>query len=168
MASTLTTQQLATLKAAILAETNATFVGYRNNGQTGLMRDWLNKDKTPAVNAWRIDVPPEDSDEATPWPAFSDIAKQGDRDSWLHGFMRYPRNFSRVKVRKWITDVWGAATAGSNAALILTDAGLRKITRAESILGGSTTATTGTVSALNLEWVGPLSDDDIIDSGYNQ
>jgi hypothetical protein len=167
MASNLTTQQLATLKAAILAETNATFVGYRTNGQTGLMRDWLNKDKTPAVNAWRTDVQPQESDEATPWTAF-DALSAGKRDSWNTAFMRYPRDFSRAKVRKWITDTWGAATAGSNAELILTDAGLRKITRAESILGGSTTATTGTVAALSLEWVGPLSDDDIIDSGYNQ
>ena len=157
----LTNAQLTTLKAAILAETNATFVGYRNNGQTTLMADWLNKDKSPAVNCWRTSVPPEDSDEATPWPSFDNLA-DGKRESWLLAFMRYPRNYTRIKVRKWITDTWGNATAGSNAETILTDAGLRKITRAEAILGGSEIATTGTVSALSLEWEGPILDTDII------
>ena len=164
--TTLTTQQLQTLKAAIIAETNATFAGYRANGQTTLMREWLNKDKSPAVNAWRTSVPPEDSDEATPWPAFDGLAA-GKRESWVHGFLRYARDYSRVAVRRWITDTWGNATAGSNAESILNTAGLRKITRAEAILGGSTTATTGTASALKLDWEGPLSDDDIVDSGYN-
>jgi hypothetical protein len=158
--TTLTPAQLTALKAGILAETNATFVGYRNNGQTTLMRDWLNGNKSPAVNCWRSDVPPEDSDEATPWPAFDALAA-GKRESWVHAFMRYPRNYSRAAVRKWITDTWGSSTAGSNAETILT-AGLRRITRAEAILGGSTTATTGTVSALNLDWAGPITDTDII------
>ena len=157
----LTTAQLQTLKAAILAETDPAFVAARTNGQTPLMTAFLNEDKSPSVKAWRTDVPPEVSDEATPWANFDTITQAGKRDSWLHAFMRYPRDYSKGSIRKWITDVWGNATAGSNAATILTDAGLRNVTRAESILGGVATATTGTVVAIKLGWEGPLNDSDI-------
>ena len=47
----LTTPQLQTLKAAIAAETDATFVGYRTNGQTGLMAAWFNG-AHPSAKAW--------------------------------------------------------------------------------------------------------------------
>lgn len=157
----MTPAQLTLLKAAILAETDTAFALARDQGQTSLMRDWLNADKAPAVKAWRTSVPPEVSDEATPWANFDTITQAGKRDSWLHAFMRYPRDYSKGSIRKWITDVWGNATASSNAATILTDAGLRSITRAESILGGTATASTGTVSAIKLGWEGPLTDSDI-------
>lgn len=152
--------QLTTLKAGIQAETNATFVGYRNAGQTGLMAEWLNGTKTPQSQAWRSNVEPQDSDEATPWTQFDALAASK-RESWNVGFLRYARDYSKQVVRRWVTDVWGNATAGSNAESILTGAGLRPITRAEAILGGTTTATTGTVTALKLSWEGPLSDYDI-------
>ena len=154
-------QQLQTLKAAILAETDPTFVEARTNGQTPLMTAFYNGLASPAVKAWRTAVPPEESDEATPWANFDTITIAAKRDSYLHAFMRYPRDYSRLAVRKWITDVWGNATVGSNAATILTDAGLRSITRAEAVLGGSATATTNSVSAIKLAWVGPLTDADI-------
>jgi hypothetical protein len=38
----MTPAQLATLKTAIAAEADPTFVGYRTNGQTTLMADWYN------------------------------------------------------------------------------------------------------------------------------
>lgn len=149
------------LKAAILAETDAEFVGYRTNGQTTLMAAWFNLEKSPAVQVWRTSVPPEDSDEATPWTAFDAIALAGKRDSYLHAFMRYPRDYSRNSVRKWITDVWGNATVGSNAETILRGAGLRNATRGEVVLGGSNQVSTNTVSAVRLTFVGNISDVDI-------
>lgn len=152
--------QLTALKAGIQAETNAAFVGYRNAGQTGLMAEWLNDIKTPTANAWRTAVPPQDIDEATPWTRFDTLAASK-RESWNIGFLRYGRDFSKQTIRRWVTDVWGSATANSDAESILTGAGLRPITRAEAILGGTTTATTGTVTALKLSWEGPLSDYDI-------
>lgn len=155
----LTTEQLQTLKAGILAETNATFVTYRTNGQNGLMADWLNKPKTPNVKTWRSDVQPQELDEETPWSSF-DTLVDGKRDSWGHIF-NYARNFNGSWIRKWITDVWGAATAGSIAETIFNNIGVRNITRVEAILGGSATATTGTVTALKLAWEGPISDVDI-------
>lgn len=157
----LTPTQLATLKAAILAETDPTFVTYRTNGQTPLMAEWLNAAASPEVLAWRKGVPPQDSDEATPWVNFDNITQVGKRDSYVHAFMRYSRDYTKASIRKWITDVWGNASAGSDAAAILLGAGQRPITRVEAILGGSTTATTNSVSGLKLDWEGPVTDRDI-------
>lgn len=158
----LTKAQIQTLKAAILAETDAEFVALRSSGATGAMAEWLNVEKTPAAKAWRTNVDPRDSDEATPWTNFDTITVAAKRDSYLHAFMRYPRDYSKGAVRKWITDIWGNATVGSNAEVILTAAGLRNITRAESILGGTATATTNTVTALKLSWEGRLSNEDVV------
>ena len=157
----LSPSQQTTLKAAILAETDPAFVTARTNGQTPLMTAWFNAEKTPPVKAWRKNVPPEDSDEATPWVNFDSIAQAGKRDSYLHAFMHYPRDYTRAGIRKWITDVWGNATAGSDAAAILTNAGLRNITRAEAVLGGANAIATNSVSALKLDWSEKLTDADI-------
>jgi hypothetical protein len=155
----MTSEQLAALKAGILAETNANFVEYRNNGQNGLMADWLNKPKTPNVKAWRSDVSPQELDEETPWVTF-DTLTDGKRESW--GFIfNYARNFNNSWIRKWVTDVWGSATASSTSETIFNNIGVRNITRVEAILGGSATANTGTVTALKLSWEGPVSDVDI-------
>jgi hypothetical protein len=45
----LTTEQLQTLKASILAETDPTFVEYRNNGDNGQMAAWYNQPSTFVV-----------------------------------------------------------------------------------------------------------------------
>ena len=158
--STMTPAQKAALAAGIAAETDPEFVGYRTNGQTTLMRDWLNKDATPATKAWRSAVPVEDSDEATPWTVFDGLL-QGKRESWVQAFLSRPRDYTKQPIRKWVTDTWGNATVGSDAAAILTSAGLRNITRAEKILGGTTLASTNSVSAIKLTWEGPLTDGDI-------
>lgn len=157
----LTSAQLALLKTAIAAETNATFVSYRNEGATGLMAEWYNGNFSPATFAWRTAVPAADADEAPSYSAFDSIVA-GKRDSWGF-FLGFSRDFTKNKVRKWITDVWGAATANSNAEAILT-AGTRRITRAENVLGGTATATEGTVTARVLTWEGSLTNDDIINA----
>ena len=157
----LTNQQKSLLKAAILAETDPEFVDARTNGQTPLMVAWFNKPKSPAVKCWRADVQPQESDEATPWANFDNITQASKRDSYLHAFMRYPRDFTKASVRKWITDVWGNATVGSDAAAILTNAGQRDITRAEAVLGGSNVVTTNSVSGIKLTWTGPMIDAEI-------
>ena len=156
----MTPQQLPALKAAILAETDQEFVGYRTNGQTPLMTAWLNKDASPATKAWRSNVSASDSDDATPWTVFDGLV-QGKRESWVHAFLARDRNYTKQSIRKWITDTWGNATAGSNAEAILTGAGQRNITRAEKILGGTTLATTNAVNAIKLTWECPLTDGDI-------
>lgn len=53
---TLTAAQLATLKAAILAETDPTFVTNRNAGATGAMADFYNANH-PTFVVWKTSVP---------------------------------------------------------------------------------------------------------------
>ena len=152
----LTTAQSATLRSAILAETDAAFVVARTQGATGTMADFYNVLTTTL--AWRTSMPPSDSDDAPDYSAFDSLVA-GKRDSWAL-FLNYQRDFTRNKIRKWITDVWGNATASSNAEAVL-QAGTRKATRVELLLGGSATATTGTVTALKLAWEGAISGDDV-------
>ena len=152
----LTPAQLATLKAAILAETNATFVALRSSGATGAMAAWYNEAST--TDAWRISVPPIDSDAAPDYTTF-DAISAGKRDSWGI-FLAFTRDYTRNKVRKWVTDVWGNATAGSNSEAIL-QAAVEKAKRGEVVFGGSV-ATTGTVSATKRNFIGSISNEDVV------
>ena len=52
----LTPQQLPTLKAAIAAETDSTFVSYRDSGATGAMADWYNQPHD-SVKGWNKSAP---------------------------------------------------------------------------------------------------------------
>ena len=154
----LTNAQIQTLKAAILAQTAPEFVALRDSGATGAMAEWYNVAINPVQKAWITAQPPQDSDDAPDYSTFDSIYA-GKRESWGF-FLEYPRDFTRNKVRKWVTDVWGNATASSNAEAIL-QAATRNATRGEIVFGG-TTKTTGTVSALELNRAGPLSNEDVV------
>lgn len=117
----------------------------------------LNANASPVAKAWVPAVAPEVIDEASNWTAF-DALSAGKRDSWRF-FLDRSRDFTRAKVRSWVTDVWGNATGGSASETIL-QAGTRNATRAENVLGG-VTRTTGTVSALDLNWIGSVTVTDI-------
>lgn len=143
----LTNSQFNTLRAGVIA--NATANAMRVAGDAFSLQAWLNRAANPAVLAWRIAVLPQEADEAASYATFDSIVA-GKRDSWGF-FLQFPRNFNRNKVRNWITDVWGSATAGSNAEAIL-QAGTENATNAQSIIGGSP-KTTGTVSAIDRNFV---------------
>lgn len=157
----LTTEQLQTLKAAMLANTDPNVQAAVAIGNATFLLAYYNAEASPAVKAWRSDVDPRDSDEATPWDQFDNITQAGKRESWVHAFMRYPRDYTKASVRKWVTDVWGNATTGSNAFGILTGAGMRNITRAEQVLGGNTVANRNDAAAIRLTWEGPLTLEDV-------
>ena len=156
----LTNSQRNTLRAHILA-TPALAAKAQGPGTdyNGLAND-LNA--ASATNAW-FTLIPEEADEATPWPDFDGLAA-GKRDSWLGAFLKYRRDFARAKVRKWITDTWGAATTGSNAETILL-AGVGKATVAQAVIGG-TTRTTGTVSALDRAWLDQVTVQDLNEMAF--
>lgn len=155
----LTRAQKTTLKAYILNQPDLAPLTSGPGTDYAGIADALNANANPVTLAWRTAVPPTDSDDAPSYTSFDTIAA-GKRDSWGF-FLAFPRDFTRNKVRTWVTDVWGNATAGSNAEAIL-QAGTVKATRAEVALGGNT-RTTGTVSALSRNWEGTLSIADIGD-----
>lgn len=156
----LTTTQLQTLKAAIAAETDTAFVALRTSGQTGAMADFYNTASSPAVKAWNKSQEAGATDEACDWTVFDAIVA-GKRDSWGF-FLQRTRDFSRAKIRKWVTDVWGNATAGSAAEAIL-QAATRTATRGEAVFGG-TDRTTGTVTAKDLTIDGAITNQNIVDA----
>lgn len=149
----LTDAQRATLLAAI--KSDATANALRSSGDVYSLQLWCNGSST--TDAWRTAVTPQQSDEAATYTTFDSIVA-GKRDSWAL-FLGFPRDFSRAKVRNWVVDVWGAASAGSIAEAIL-QAGVEKATNAQSALGG-TARTTGTVTALARAFTGSVDTADV-------
>lgn len=82
------------LKAAILAETNPTFVALRQAGSTGLMAEWLNAATSPAYYVKRTSLSRHEiltatSDDSTnfSWAAGAYITRsQGERDAFREMF----------------------------------------------------------------------------------
>lgn len=149
----LNTTQLTTLKTAI--QTEPAVATDLANGNYQNIANYFNA--SAGSLAWRKNVSPQEADEAPNYSTFDSILA-GKRESWGF-FLAFTRDFSRNKVRNWITDVWGNATAGSNAESIL-QAGTENATRAEVLFGGNN-KTTGTVTALDRSWSGQITANDI-------
>lgn len=148
----LNSTQRNTLLTAIKADSAANQA--RLAGDTITLLAWCNG--SAGSLAWRTNVQPQESDEAANYSSY-DTLSAGKRDSWSI-FLGFARNFGRNKVRAWVTDVWGNATATSVAESIL-QAGTEAATRAQVALGG-TTKSTGTVSALDRGFTGQVDQDD--------
>ena len=140
------------LVIALRASADATIVSLLAARADEMLMNYINDKATPAVKAWKTNVPTNDSDDAPDYSTY-DALQAGKRDSW-NLFLRAPRDFTRNKVRKWITDVWGNATAASNAEAIL-NAGVENARRVEVLIGGSN-ASTGTVTAMKRDFEGPI------------
>jgi hypothetical protein len=151
----LSNPQRQTVLTAIKAD--ATANGYRVAGDAISQKAWCNAARSPAVAAWGTSVTAQTSDEAAVYTAYDSLAA-GKRDSW-NLFLRSNRNFGTNKIRNWVTDVWGNATAGSVAESILL-AATESATNAQNALGGSS-KTTGTVTALDRSFTGQVDDGDV-------
>lgn len=151
----MTPEQRTVLAAAIRANPATAQLCIDRNDSA--IKAWLDAYASPVTKAWITAQPIADSDDAPDYSTF-DALVAGKRDSWGF-FLRQPRDFTRSKVRKWVTDIWGAATAGSNAEAILL-AATRKTTNCELIFGG-TDSTTGTVTAKKLVFEGSASSEDV-------
>lgn len=156
----LTTEQLATLKAAILADPQLAAKASGPGTDINWLAIQMNKNDASNALGWITNQPEANSDDAPDYSTF-DTIQAGKRESWGF-FLARPRDFTRNKVRKWVTDVWGNATAGSNSEAILL-AATEKASRAEVLFGGNTKST-GTVSALDRAWIGEISMQDVADA----
>lgn len=148
----LTDAQKATLKAYIIADpalgpkTSGVNTDYQGIAEA------MSAPASPVQLAWVTNATSDASDDAPDYSTYDSLVA-GKRDSW-NLFLRTSRNFTRNKVRKWVTDVWGNATANSNAEAILQSATVNA-KRIEVVLGG-TLKTTGTVAALDRNYVGSM------------
>jgi hypothetical protein len=147
----------AVLKAAIAAETDSAFVALRDSGQTGALANWYNEPST--TDAWMVGASAMVLDEGADYAAFDSVVA-GKRDAWKLFLTYAPRDMSKNKMRKVVTDVWGNAVAASVAESVLQGC-LEKAKKGELVFG-TTSATTGTVTGVKRNWVGSLTNDDII------
>lgn len=148
----LTDAQLQTLKTAIAAETDPEFVTYRTNGQTTLMADWYNQPSS--TSAWHNNADRTVLFEATNIVKF-DTLSGGKRDAWRLLMDNTPVDFGRNKLRKAVEDIWGVTDSVAVLQGVTEFA-----TRAQALFGGNV-KTTNTVVALDRDFEGFLSSQDI-------
>jgi len=144
--------QLQTLATALRAETDQTVVAALAIRNDVALTEWCND--ASAVDAWNEAMGLRDLFEATDVTKF-DAVNPGKRDAWRLLLEFAPINFSRQKMRKAVPDVWG-----TTEAVAVLQACTRKATRGEVYLGGAD-ATTNTVTAKKLNYIGNISLDDV-------
>ncbi len=76
--------QLAVLVAAIQAETDADFVGYRANGQTTQILNFYNSAATPAFQVWRDTTPASEIYDAINWANFTPTDTPDGTATWTN------------------------------------------------------------------------------------
>lgn len=146
--TTLSPARLAT--ACTACKAGATCNTPRAGGNVGGVLTWLNGERTPTTLAWSKAAPQAAVRQAPTYTSYDSLVA-GKRDSWVL-LLADPQDFSKAKTRSWVVDVWGAATAGSNAEAVLL-AGTYNATNLQNAIGG-TLRTTGTVTALDLTFAG--------------
>ena len=143
----LTEAQLPALKAAIQAETDPEFVGYRTAGATGAMAQWLNEASTFIV--WRASVATSEVGKAVNYIAVEAMTDANrNRINTFYGMN--PQSFEpRADVRTYWDNTFSGALGGQGQATRDALAALwrRAATRGEKIYatGTGTTASPGTL-----------------------
>lgn len=138
--------------AALRAETNPTLAGHVASRNDTMIADWCNKDSQ--ANAWLSAATDRDLFEATDVTKFDNLTA-GKQASQTRLERFSPLDFTRVKLRKAVLDIWGAADG-----VAILNGLMRKATRAELMIGGSD-ATTNGVTALKLTWEGQIDTTDV-------
>ena len=152
----LTPAQLLTLKAAILAETNAGLVALRDAGATGAMAEWLNTTH-PTFIVWKDRLTLADVREAWTWTEIDSLT-QPKQFQFTQMFASGAVDVGKAAIRQGLQDIFaGAALAISRAAIIA--AAKRPATRAEAIFA---TGTGSFGSPGVLTFSGAVSDYDVI------
>ena len=138
------------LLAASPGGVSANLFSHLFGGNVGGVLTWLNGERAPATLAWSRAAPQSAVRQAPTYTSYDTLAT-GKRDSWVL-LLADTQDFSKAKTRNWVVDVWGAATAASNAEAVLL-AGTYNATNLQNAIGG-TSRTTGTVTALDLTYTG--------------
>jgi hypothetical protein len=115
----LTNAQLLTLKAAIAAETDPTFVGYRTAGSTGQMAEWYSADASPAFVVWKSAVTIRETGQAFNGAEWAGMTSAN--HTRLQTVAQYlaSYNASIAGIRAMFDDIWsGAGGTATRAALL--------------------------------------------------
>lgn len=109
----LTLEQLATFKAALFAETDATLVGYKTNGQTSLIRDWYNSTDPSNYVIWRNKVTLDEiMQNGFDWTQVDNQTVGKARIwEWMFSNSEKSINPSKANVRAGIDEAWKGTAA---------------------------------------------------------
>lgn len=157
----LTQAQLTQFKTAILAETDPTFVAFRQANNEEGMAAFYNATASPAYVVWRSRVTRQDiynttSAEATTWNWTTYKAQAvSEQNAWTQMFMGDEANFAQPNLRAGVAAIFGAGNAQTTHALAVAK---RNANRGEKVFGtgvGSTAspavvAVEGTFTAQNI------------------
>jgi hypothetical protein len=151
----LTTTQLQTLKADILADPVLAAYPMNSDGAFAIAAAY-NKQFTPDYIVWRTDVPTKDCKKAMVWTEF--IARSaGERDAWQFMLSNGTINAADANVRQGIQDIFSGAQ-GAQSRTNLTAVAKRSATRAEKLFA---TGTGADASPSTLTFEGSLSYQDV-------
>lgn len=152
----LTAQQLATLRAAALA--NPTAAAIIAAGNTFDMQAWLNGKETPAVKAWRTSYPGDEMYAAHKPVEY--IARSAAERSAFDLMVARTVAPTKVAIRKGVEDIFSGGANATSRPAILNDM-LENATRAEVAIGGATQATAiDAITGLARDWTGQVSTDE--------
>ena len=157
----MTPEQLTTLKAAILAETDADFVAARTAGNNSQMLVWFNEPASPEFVVWRKQVSREalEEDDAFNWTVVDNLSTGSKYRiwDWMFGSKGYI-NPSKANIRAGIAATWvGNAQLLAVRAMVLAKC-KRAATKAEKLFA---TGTGSTESPAVMDFEGQVSIDDI-------
>jgi hypothetical protein len=109
----LTDSQNATLKAAMLAETDPQFVEWRNTGNNGGMMNFYNEIASPAFTAWKSRVTMDEiMTNGFDWVLVDNLSVGKARIwEWLFNNEQRSLNASKANVRLGIDECWKGTAA---------------------------------------------------------
>jgi len=158
----MTPEQLATLRDAILAETDPEFVEYRTSGATGAMAGWFNQQASPAYVVFKKSVPTDDIGLTISYVALAAMtdANQGQliRFTQLNPVSFDP---SKPDIRSFFNNTFSGALGGQGQA---TRDAMEALYRRNALRGEKLFATgTGSfASPATLVFEGTVSNDNIV------
>ena len=134
----LNAQQLVTFRAALYAETDPEFVGYREAGQAAPMTEWWNRESSPLKIVWRTSVSNEEIGDAmngTEVAGLSSLNMQ--RAQMLANYSNGTQNPSRFDRRDAFDRIFSGA-GGQNTRAALAVVWRRAATRFEQLFATGT------------------------------
>jgi len=154
----LTPAQETTLIAALKASNDSVLAPLVTARDNVLIANWLNASGT--TDAWHESCGSHDLFDSMDITKFDNLTA-GKRDAWRLFLDYAPQDMRLNARRKAVVDVWATSTSkpGDDAPAVLAKC-LRKATNGEAIMGG-TSATTDTVTASKLNYIGQISDYDV-------
>ena len=163
----LTTEQLQTFRAALLAEPDPDLVFRRDNGQTGRVAEWYNEPRTPSLIVWKTSLQLEEiTSNGFDWVRVDNLSVGKARIwEWMFGSEDKSVNPSKPNVRAGIAEVWKGTAADLAVQATVLNHCKRPATRIEALFAvGSGTPAAPAMMVVTEQ----LSETDVMRAMYSQ